>query len=272
MQSQNGPPIFPLDYDGFPIPDMLGGVSTADFNLCQNLGNDVLFPLAPLQQPAHLLPNLGMDMNGLSHGRSLLASAPPQPNHRSGQHLLDQATAPVSDREPLYSVSSRSLPEMTSRESFKHEQSGSKQQHSLTTKEIVREQNRKAAARFRQRQKARTTPRPGILSCHGNLLCVLQRKEAWKVANPTCMRHCCEADNSLPNFAVCLQDKLKEYEKQIQDLTAKLSAAEKEKCTYELKCGEMEKVRPVTSHNSCLVNACGPKISAAVCCIVFVKP
>lgn len=55
--------------------------------------------------------------------------------------------------------------------------------------------------------------------------------------------HCCEADNSLPNFAVCLQDKLKEYEKQIQDLTAKLSAAEKEKCTYELKCGEMEKVR-----------------------------
>jgi hypothetical protein len=166
MQSQNGPPIFPLDYDGFPIPDMLGGASTAEFNLSQHLGNDVLFPLAPLQQPAHLLPNLGMEMNGLSYGRSVLASAPPQPNHRSGQHLLDQATAPVSDREPLYSVSSRSLPEMSSRESFKHEQSGSKQQHSLTTKEIVREQNRKAAARFRQRQKARILPWMFFLPWH----------------------------------------------------------------------------------------------------------
>ncbi len=41
---------------------------------------------------------------------------------------------------------------------------------------------------------------------------------------------------------VVLQDKLREYEKQIQDLTAKLNAAEKEKSTYELKCGEMEKV------------------------------
>ncbi|EIE20867.1 hypothetical protein COCSUDRAFT_57414 [Coccomyxa subellipsoidea C-169] len=87
---------------------------------------------------------------------------------------------------------------MTSRESFKFEQNGSKQQHSLTTKEIVREQNRKAAARFRQRQK----------------------------------------------------DKLREYEKQIQDLTAKLNAAEKEKSTYELKCGEMEKaMQPGETHD-----------------------
>ena len=39
-----------------------------------------------------------------------------------------------------------------------------------------------------------------------------------------------------------VKDKLREYEKQIQELTAKLSAAEKEKSTFELKCGEMEKV------------------------------
>ncbi len=153
MQSQNGPPIYPLDYDGFQIPDMLGGASATEFPLTQHLGTDVLFPLAPLQQPVHLLPNLSMEMNGLSYGRGMLLSTPPQYNHRSGQHM-DLATAPpVSDREPLHSVSSRSLPEMTSRESFKFEQNGSKQQHSLTTKEIVREQNRKAAARFRQRQK-----------------------------------------------------------------------------------------------------------------------
>ena len=48
---------------------------------------------------------------------------------------------------------------------------------------------------------------------------------------------------SLTCRAPCnLQDKLREYEKQIQELTAKLSEAEKEKSTYELKCGEMEKV------------------------------
>ena len=41
---------------------------------------------------------------------------------------------------------------------------------------------------------------------------------------------------------IVVQDKLREYEKQIQELTAKLSAAEKEKSTFELKCGEMEKV------------------------------
>lgn len=50
---------------------------------------------------------------------------------------------------------------------------------------------------------------------------------------------CCILDN---NGMFCEQDKLREYEKQIQELTAKLSAAEKEKSTYELKCGEMEKV------------------------------
>jgi hypothetical protein len=46
----------------------------------------------------------------------------------------------------------------------------------------------------------------------------------------------------LTQWHVVEQDKLREYEKQIQELTAKLSAAEKEKSTYELKCGEMEKV------------------------------
>ncbi len=54
--------------------------------------------------------------------------------------------------------------------------------------------------------------------------------------------------HSLNNLKCSLelwQDKLREYEKQIQELTAKLNAAEREKSTYELKCGEMEKVRPV---------------------------
>ncbi|CAL8467919.1 g7457 [Coccomyxa elongata] len=104
--------------------------------------------------------------------------------------MLDLPTVPASDIEPLNSLSSRSLPETISRDSFKSDHSGAKQHPNLTTKEIVREQNRKAAARFRQRQK----------------------------------------------------DKLREYEKQIQELTAKLNAAEREKSTYELKCGEMEKV------------------------------
>ena len=40
-----------------------------------------------------------------------------------------------------------------------------------------------------------------------------------------------------------LQDKLRDYEKQIQELTTRLSNVEREKSTYELKCGEMEKVR-----------------------------
>ena len=152
MQSQNGPPIYPLDYDGFHISEMLGGASTAEFPLSQHLGNDVLFPLAPLQQPAHLMPCLSMETNGL-FGRNLLASAPAHLNLRSGHHMLDLPTVPASDMEPLNSVSSRSLPETVSRDSFRSEHTGTKQQHSLTTKEIVREQNRKAAARFRQRQK-----------------------------------------------------------------------------------------------------------------------
>ena len=39
-----------------------------------------------------------------------------------------------------------------------------------------------------------------------------------------------------------LQDKLRDYEKQIQELTSRLSAVERERSSYELKCGEMEKV------------------------------
>lgn len=139
------------------MTEMLGGASAAEFPLSQHLGNDVLFPLAPLQQPAHLMPCLSMDANGLTYGRNLLASAPAHLNLRSGHHMLDLPTVPASDMEPLNSVSSRSLPETVSRDSFKSEHTGTKQQHNLTTKEIVREQNRKAAARFRQRQKVRAS-------------------------------------------------------------------------------------------------------------------
>lgn len=39
-----------------------------------------------------------------------------------------------------------------------------------------------------------------------------------------------------------MQDKLRDYEKQIQELTSRLSTVEREKSSYELKCGEMEKV------------------------------
>lgn len=139
---------------------MLGVASTAEFPLSQHLGNDVLFPLAPLQQPANMMSCLSVDANGLSYGRSFLASAPPHLNLRSGHHTLDLPTVPASDIEPLNSLSSRSLPETISRDSFKSDHSGTKQHPNLTTKEIVREQNRKAAARFRQRQKVRAS-----LSC-----------------------------------------------------------------------------------------------------------
>ena len=58
--------------------------------------------------------------------------------------------------------------------------------------------------------------------------------------------------NCLPYTAPSLQDKLRDYEKQIQELTTRLSNVEREKSTYELKCGEMEKVRhtrrPVICH------------------------
>ena len=53
---------------------------------------------------------------------------------------------------------------------------------------------------------------------------------------------CSEACDALLRSPLLPQDKLREYEKQIQELTAKLNAAEKEKSSYELKCGEMEKV------------------------------
>jgi len=39
-----------------------------------------------------------------------------------------------------------------------------------------------------------------------------------------------------------LQDKLRDYEKQIQELSSRLTTVEREKNNYELKCGEMEKV------------------------------
>jgi hypothetical protein len=40
----------------------------------------------------------------------------------------------------------------------------------------------------------------------------------------------------------CMQDKLRDYEKQIQELTSRLNTVEREKSNYEIKCGEMEKV------------------------------
>ncbi|CAL5219987.1 g1925 [Coccomyxa viridis] len=88
---------------------------------------------------------------------------------------------------------SRSLPEYLTRDKIRDRQDsppGDDSRIHLSTKEIVREQNRRAAARFRQRQK----------------------------------------------------DKLRDYEKQIQELTSRLSVVERERSSYELKCGEMEKV------------------------------
>lgn len=289
MQSQNGPPIYPLDYDGFHISDMLGGVSTAEFSLSQQLGNDALFPLAPLQQPAHLLPTIGMDMNGMPYGRGMMASSSPHVTIRSDQNLLDVSSVPVSDREPLPSVSSRSLPEMISRESFKADHSGSRQQH-LSTKEIVREQNRKAAARFRQRQKVSST---FLYDCSASILCCVMFALVFRSFNhktllispysafcwlisPTvlqwelvfnCSFHAllCQHSALSTCFGLC-QDKLREYEKQIQELTAKLSAVEKEKSTYELKCGEMEKVHTVSE---CCQSSCAEHNNLTYCVILM---
>ncbi len=50
-----------------------------------------------------------------------------------------------------------------------------------------------------------------------------------------------------------MQDKLRDYEKQIQELTSRLNTVERERSNYEIKCGEMEKVctcssaRPVSA-------------------------
>ena len=48
-----------------------------------------------------------------------------------------------------------------------------------------------------------------------------------------------------------MQDKLRDYEKQIQELTSRLDTVEREKSNYEIKCGEMEKVCSCSSACHC---------------------
>lgn len=236
------PPIYPLDCDVLQMHDVLGPASTAELSLSQ-LQNDALFPLAPLQQSDLILNSQGMDANGMQFGRDGRGAGGLPFSVRSGQAhaLLDLGAFPISERQPLPSTSSRSLPDLPFRESLKLQQSTAKQ--SFTTKEIVREQNRRAAARFRQRQKVRHNPmiKDGSFACDG--------------VNTGCVRCTMHLIQRLPfslSPKLCLaalQDKLREYEKQIQELTARLNAVEKEKSTYELKCGEMERVR-VTCHHA----------------------
>ncbi|CAK0770229.1 hypothetical protein CVIRNUC_003746 [Coccomyxa viridis] len=173
------------------MADMPGLASTADF---PTIGNEGLFPLAIPHQSSGYTADLGR--NGFHSGRggAFSLSQPSSMRVSHPQASLDFSSLPQSIRETLQPMPSRSLPEYLSRDKFRGDQPDSPTEKDprvhLSTKEIVREQNRRAAARFRQRQK----------------------------------------------------DKLRDYEKQIQELTTRLSNVEREKSTYELKCGEMEKV------------------------------
>ena len=158
MQRQNGAPHYPIDYETFALSEMLGQASTADFPAIASEG---LFPLPIPHQSSAFTADLGCV--SLPNGRGVSFSLPRQSNMRVGhpQATLDFSSLQQSVRDTLQPVPSRSLPEYITRDRL-HEQNDDSPRGNegsrgiqLSTKEIVREQNRRAAARFRQRQKVR---------------------------------------------------------------------------------------------------------------------
>lgn len=171
MHTHGVPPLGSLEYDPFIISDaMLGPPPNGNFSLPHHADP---FPMPPLQ-PTHD-PDLGLNAFAAlasTMGMGMVASSARQEAGLLQPHL---DLAIPSDRQPLPTRSfSRSLPEMggplrsaiqdLSGASQPSAQS-SKMQHSLSNKEVVREQNRRAAARFRQRQKVICLSCPGCW-CH----------------------------------------------------------------------------------------------------------
>ena len=146
-------PHHPLDYEAFALSDMLGPASTADFPA---IGSEGLFPLPIPHQSSGCTADLGR--KGLQGARASSFSLSQPSNMRSNhpQATLDFSSLHQSDRDTLQPMPSRSLPEYLTRDKIRDRQDsppdGDSRIH-LSTKEIVREQNRRAAARFRQRQK-----------------------------------------------------------------------------------------------------------------------
>ena len=158
MQRQNVAPHYPIDYETFALSEMLGPASTAKF---PPTGNEGLFPLPIPHQSSAFTADLGR--NSLPIGRGGSFSLPRQGNMRIShpQATLDFSSLQQSVRETLQPVPSRSLPEYLTRDNFREQNDDSPRDNEgsrsiqVSTKEIVREQNRRAAARFRQRQKVR---------------------------------------------------------------------------------------------------------------------
>lgn len=150
MHKHGIPPISSLDFDPFVLSDaMLGPPPNGDFSLPHT---EPLFALPALAAPLSLHDS-ALGMNGFrsmsnGSGSSSQTVGLLQPH-------LDLAVA--SEAQPLPTRSfSRSLPDTGVLRSAVQEQPTSPKRphnHTLSNKEIVREQNRRAAARFRQRQK-----------------------------------------------------------------------------------------------------------------------
>ena len=159
QRPQNGVSSYPLDYESFAMADMPGLASTADF---PTIGSEGLFPLAIPHQSSGYTADLGR--NGFHSGRggAFSLSQPSSMRVSHPQASLDFSSLPQSIRETLQPMPSRSLPEYLSRDKFRGDQPDSPTEKDprvhLSTKEIVREQNRRAAARFRQRQKVPVWP------------------------------------------------------------------------------------------------------------------
>ena len=162
MHTHGVPTFNSLEYDPFIISDaMLGPPPNGNFSLPHHADP---FPMPPLQAPQSMSdPDLGMSAFAAlasTMGMGVSASSASQDAGLLQPHL---DLAIPSDRQPLPTRSfSRSLPEMggPSRASIQDPSGASqpsahssKTQHSMSNKEVVREQNRRAAARFRQRQK-----------------------------------------------------------------------------------------------------------------------
>ena len=165
MHKHSIPPISSLDFDPFVISDaMLGPATHGDFSLPHS---EPLFALPALAAPLSLHDG-ALSVNGFrsmsnGSGSSSQTVGLLQPH-------LDLAVA--SEAQPLPTRSfSRSLPEIgVSRSAIEEQPTSPKRphNHTLSNKEIVREQNRRAAARFRQRQKV------GFKGSHANTRCFSQ--------------------------------------------------------------------------------------------------
>lgn len=158
MQRQNRVPHYPLDYEAFALSDMLGPPSTADFPA---IGSEGLFPLPIPHQSSGCTADLGRKGLLGARGGSFSLSQPSNVRSSHPQAALDFSSLQQSDRDTLQPVPSRSLPEFLTRDKIRDRQDSPPENLDdsrihLSTKEIVREQNRRAAARFRQRQKVRS--------------------------------------------------------------------------------------------------------------------